>query len=197
MSKQPPNDDELLGVIFEQLQDAMSETELEEDAEIQEELMTGIRHSLQALFGSSVNFKPQVTVMEGGKTEETDADSKRPELHFAPQPEEDPVSEETSVLKPDVQVRVFKSGEGKGNTNRVRALRSGQISVQDGGEQQILYGITNQLYRVYCVDGLLAVYADQNKTALLHPGQSIDVEAKQITVKGEESSTGSYDRVQK
>ena len=86
MSKQPPNDDELLEAIFEQLQNAMAETDAEEDAEIQEELMTGIRHSLQALFGGSMDFKPQVTVMDGGKTEETDADSKRPELHFAPDP---------------------------------------------------------------------------------------------------------------
>ncbi len=189
MSKQPPDDESLLESIFTQLHQAMSESDPEEDLGVNEELMDGIRNSLSALFGSAVDDTPSVTVVEGGKKADSPAEERKPpELFFAPEPEE-PITDLTSELS-DVQVRVFK---GRDLFDKKNNLQKGQILVEADEKQVLLMSSKKHLYRIFCTEGTIILLSNDNEKITL--GQSIDIEAKYLCVKGETSAKGYYVRV--
>jgi len=189
MSKQPPDDESLLESIFTQLHQAISDSDPEEDPEVNEELMEGIRNSLSALFGNSIEMQPPVTLVEGGKKEDSSVEERKPpELFFAPEPEN--FYTESGQELSDVQVRVFK---GKDLFHKKSNINNGQIVVQDDEEQVLLHSSTEHLYRIFCTEGTLIVLSQVGLQ--VSAGQSVDVEAKYICVKGGGSSKGYYTRI--
>ena len=194
MSKEPPKDDDsLFEAIFTQLQDAMAHSDVDEDDGIQEELMTGIRHSLEALFGSApMNESPQVTVVEGGKKDKTSRIYKRPELHFAPEPED--VDE---VDDADVQIRIIKGNDflSSEQDRKNHHIPSGKIFVLAQQQQTIVQHTVLQMYRIHCLEGKIQVVLDSQEPIDVCEGQSVDVEARIIGIHGVEDSSGEFYRL--
>ena len=194
MSKQPPEDDSLLEAIFSQLQEAMSDNEYGEEGQIQEELLEGIRHSLEALFGGLPSQdSPTVTVVEGGKSDDEPRNEQdRPNLAFAPEIE----AEEALERPSDVQVRILKGPELFSSLHRESANSAGQILLNDDDQQTLFKGTSEKTYRIFCSQGRLSVHCLGQRLSLQR-GQSVDVEASEIAVSSVDKAKGHYFRVTK
>jgi hypothetical protein len=132
---------------------------------------------------------PSVTVVECGKKEDSLVEERKPpELFFAPEPEN--LSTDSLQDLSDVQVRVFK---GKDLFHKKSNINHGQIVAEDDEQQVLLHSSTEYLYRIFCSEGILTVLSHDG--IQVSAGQSVDVEAKHISVKGVGSTKGYYTRV--
>jgi hypothetical protein len=201
MSKEPPHEnDSLFEVVLTHLQDVISKTDNEDDDDVQEELMSGIRDSIEALFGKVPNSPPNVMVVEGGKKENSPTDSKRPELHFAPDADFSDKSEEQLLDHPDVQVRILKGSDIFSSSLIRTPVPEGKILVSSGENQIISKNTSLQSYRITCTKGILEVVTDNPDNwdpIQIKTGQSIDLEGEQITVTGLIQSEGDFHRISK
>lgn len=210
MSK-PPEDEDTFFQILEQIKQAITQSDViePEDAEIMEELEQGIRHSLEALIGMGATDEPKITVVEGGISDEKDAQessSEAPSEAFSEKtkpkltllPSEDSSSEQKDDEPWDfsnVQVRVV-SGEslfqqlGK-SKKRSRKPPKGLIALRKGDSQVILRSEEKHLYRVICLQGKMKIQSHFEED-YLKEGQSLDVQTNFLVISAEEDSAGQY-----
>ena len=135
----------------------MSDHEHGEDGHVQEELLEGIRHSLEALFGGlETPDSPNVTVVEGGKLDDEPRDEQdRPHLAFAPEIE----TPEVAFDRPsDVQVRLLKGADLFSSTQDDSFPLDGKILLNDEHPQTLYTGASQRLYRIFCQRGRLLVH---------------------------------------
>lgn len=142
-------------------------------------------------FGGSHSEKrnqPGVTVLDGGLDDEDDddfdddTDDEGPDLEVLEGDLDDHTDEE-----PDVSVRVLRA------PLRPMRRRAGVGRILVDGQQTLFRGETARAYRIECDQGELRVVLDGAAVETVEAGQSIDVEAALIQVRG--TAEGSYTRL--
>ena len=202
MSKQPPDDEDvILQALLEQVQNAFSDNELEEDG-VQQDLMVGVCDSLRALMGISDSFEPKVTLVDGGRDKsDPPTEGEKPLLRVASPDDEGEVEAEeendSSLEKddwqsPKVKVRVLRPEDLFTAKKDVVKPKAGRILLDKKGDSQwILQGKRAFVYRIYCQTGHFTILFDQNSSDI-YKGQSIDVEGNSIQVVCHEHSNGEF-----
>ena len=197
MSKRPPEDNPIIAEILRQLSEVMGPKDIDEltKAAMEEALSETFPGLMENTSTSNIS------VLDGGK-DGTDNDLKDLERRSRFQiVEEDVLSADADTLVPDVQVRILSTQdliEGSDglidfskslNFEQNQPLRRGQISVEQNQLQVIAVRSEAQGYRVGCDDGAWILETDSTSFEM-NRGQSIDIEAQRITVKGLQSSIG-------
>lgn len=172
------------------------------DPALREKLKRGIEEGLERLDlatadvhfevdidGESVNVRsnhPDVTVLDGGLSgeadDEDDASDEGPDLEVL-EGEGDDFDHE-----PEVSVEVLRAPF---RTVRRHARGLGRIQVD--GQQTLFRGALARPYRLACDEGELRVVVDGAAVETLAEGQTLDVEAALIQVRG--TGEGTYRRL--
>jgi len=204
----PPHDDDddLFEELMAQVEEAFAALEFG-DGKLNTAISDGVREALRAAFGElsppedDTPDKPQVTLLDGGKDvefpEETD-ETPRPALRVAKPG--DPEAEGDGAL-PTSRVRVVRVGARPRVSIQETPLHlEGGLRVDPGEEswQTLFRGADPRTYRLACDDGILEVALDGQIADRLHPGQTMDVEARLIRVRAGSDVVmiGRYARVQ-
>lgn len=181
----PPDDDNpdtIQGLVNELSKELESAGFVDDD--VQEELMVGIQDSLRAIFGEVFESEPpNVTVVEGGRTEDAPINNRpQPDLKVASFEEEENIDEQNdstmSFDSSNVSVRVFRPKGGG-----VPALSSGNIHLDKVHVEQCLYsGQSPKMYRLLLFRGEAEVFSGDTSLGKINEKQSMDVEGTRITV---------------
>jgi hypothetical protein len=215
MAQTPRPPDELDGVI-DQVADALDELEIVEGAE-RNALLSNLRDVLGALdgFGTATLTvhaeapepePPDISVLEGGRSEETAAGASRARLRIAP--DADPGPAEEGVRDEDTQ------GSGAREHTRLSVRRfplpprrsepplnepPGAIllvpAVAGAAEQTLLLGSELRAYRIRCTHGEMQVLVDDAPAFSLVAGQTVDVEGRRLRVAAAGAAEGRYIRL--
>ena len=132
-----------------------------------------------------------MTVVDGGRPDDAPpSKSGRPDLRVAGQEEEGETDDDAGPA-PSVKVRVLRPSElgRKPDVARTDALQHGIVELAAAGERQWIYhGSAPARYRVYCTSGKMALPAGEERI-LIGPGQSTDIEAKELCATAEAPGT--------
>lgn len=195
----PPDDENpenIHGLVDELSKELESAGFVNED--VQEELMQGIQDSLRAIFGQVFEPEPpNVTVVEGGRTDDEPASSApRPKLKVASFEDSDICNQEDildgAFDSSNVSVRVIRSNGGG-----VPSLGSGNIHLDGVNTVQCVYsGESPKMYRLLLFRGEAEIFSGDRIICVLKEKQSIDVEGMEITIRSKEAEvTGMYSHV--
>ena len=208
MAERPPKDPAVEDILA-QVKAALAEVGIEGRA-AQEALVDGVREALHTVrelgFGLEQEppvpsaGRPDVTVVPGGRSDASEADSPprpRPDLRVAELPEEEELEEDgaaSSILR-DVRVRIIRSGGDQVDLGHLGF--EGQILLGPGARQDLFIGGTARPYRIAVDAGQLSVSLDGAPSATLGAGQTLDVEARVIQVHALSDATakGRYRRL--
>lgn len=140
--------------------------------------------------GDGVRFSssdtPEVTVLDGGLDGDRPDTDERPDLEVVDGDALD--DEDDDDDHPDISVEVLRSPFRRFPRG---GRREGRILVD--GQQTLFRGAEPRAYRLRCDDGELRVVVDGAAIEALAPGQTIDVEAALIQVRGQ--GEGGYRRL--
>jgi hypothetical protein len=205
MPRPPDDDDDLFEELMAQVDEAFAALELG-DGKLGDAISDGVREALKAALSELPSVedggpqKPQVTVLDGGKddesSEETD-ETPRPELRVAEPTDE---AGEPSYGSPSSRVRVVRVGARPRVSIQETPLHlEGSLRVDPGEEewQTLFRGADPRTYRLACDSGVLEVALDGQIADKIQPGQTMDVEARLIRVRAGSNAvmTGRYARV--
>ena len=181
MSEPPKDDNPPMKDMISEISKGLEEAGFLED-DIKSDLLDGIQDSLRALFGDVFQTEePQVHVVEGGRDPDAPpTEGARPNLKVADAVD---FAEEESAYanedSPNISVRVFRP-----NLQQMlpkEALSTGEISLADEQEEQLLYtGKSERLYRIHVRTGSAHLFADDEPCGTLYAEQSLDIEARHI-----------------
>lgn len=215
MAQTPRPPDELDGVI-DQVADALDELEIVDGAE-RNALLSNLRDVLGALdsFGTATLTvhteaaepePPDISVLEGGRSETQAVAASRARLRIAP--DADPGAADEGVRDEDTQ------GTGAREQTRLSVRRlpfparrpepslnepPGAIllvpAVAGAAEQTLLLGSERRAYRIRCTQGEMQVLVDDAPAFSLAVGQTVDVEGRRLRVAAAAAAEGRYIRL--
>lgn len=205
----PPRDTDDLGHVLGQVSDALDELEVVEGPD-RDALLGSLRDVLGALGGLPTGavevhaFElpgepdiPVVRVVTGGRADDDCATAgPRADLRLADEDTSDPDSESLPEQL-DATLRMVRLAR----RHRDDPLPDppGQIRLAPvGGHeavQTVFVGGQRRTYRLRCVSGVLLLEADARRVGVLMPGQTVDIEARQLQVAATEPSEGRYIRL--
>ena len=178
----PPDDDIWEGVLS-QVHEALDSLNLG-DSDTREALLEGVRQALEASISIDDGPEgPQVVLLDGGlRTDEIDKRdlSDQPELHVLGSDDGDDLG---GVV--DGRVRVYRVDGSRMTGADPRSLGGdADMTLRKDQEHTIFRGDAPRPYRMICDEGDLEIAADGAWIELLHTGQTTDVEARIIRVRG-------------
>jgi hypothetical protein len=190
--------------MFHQVEAALDAMNLGQ-GDTRDALMSGVREALTSLVDvdlSSVQVDaghegPGVVVLDGGKGDDTDEVPKdasgRPDFQVFDG--DDAMTDEVPKIRPDVQVRVIRSGT---HPEALDPMQVGQIVLPaqeaEGPWQTVYRGASEAAYRLVCDFGALEISLEGDLVEQLVPGRSIDLSGQLIRVRprGAKAAQGRY-----
>ncbi|GDX83123.1 hypothetical protein LBMAG42_49340 [Deltaproteobacteria bacterium] len=161
-------------------------------------------HTLDSLSEPDI---PVVRVVTGGRGDDDGpAFGPRADLRLAEEDSSDPDSESVDVdgaygeslpEQLDATLRMVRLARRHRDDPLPDPPGQIRLSPVDGHEavQTVFVGSQRRTYRLRCVSGVLLVEADTRRVGRLTPGQTVDVEARQLQVAATEPSEGRYIRL--
>lgn len=162
-----------------------------QDPKLRKKLREGLEHGFEQvdvtremhfsfdIDGDGASQGPDVTVLDGGRSDAGPRTGDRPDLEVVPDADDDGPD-------PEVSVRVIRARREQGGR-----LLEGSIDVD--GQQTVFRGMEPLLYRLHCDQGAFQAVVDGIAVEALQAGQSLDVEASLIQVRGQ--GAGRFTRV--
>ena len=167
--KKPPHDDDdaLYEELLDQVREALAALDVE-PGDLAESVVDGLRGALDGVAG-------RMRVLDGG---EEPSDVPPPHLEIAEEP----------------RVRVVKVDRPRVHVQEAPLHLEGALLVAAGATQTLFRGSEARIYRIHCSSGAIEVHSD-GAVDRVGPGQSVDVEAVLVRIRGIEASEGRYARV--